>query len=253
MKNPNISRSGKLMPFLVLALWSTSRVCSGQANVLTYHNDNLRTGQNLTETILSPLNVTSSTFGKLFMVSLDGKVDAQPLYVSSVPLPGSHARNVVYAATEHDSVYAFDADTGAIYWKVSLLAAGETSSDQRGCGQVEPEIGVTGTPVIALNAGPHGAIYVVAMSKDKAGNYYQRLHALDITTGAEKFGGPVNIEATYPGWGDNSENGRVIFDPKQYKSRPGLLLLQGVVYTGWGSHCDHRPYSGGILGYDWLT
>ena len=224
-----------------------------QTNVLTFHNDNSRTGQNLAETILSPSNVKSSSFGKLFTVPVDGKVDAQPLYVSSVLIPGTGLRNVAYAETEHDSAYAFDADTGAIYWHVSLLGTGETPSDNRGCSQVTPEIGITATPVIDLTAGPHGTIYLVAMSKDSGANYHQRLHALDIATGAEEFGGPVDVTPTYPGSGDNSTGGHVVFDPKQYKSRPGLLLLNGTIYTGWGSHCDIRPYTGWLVGYNQLT
>src|SRR5580700_292524 len=225
----------------------------GQTNVLTYHNDNMRTGQNLSETVLTPLNVKSATFGKLLNLPVDGKVDAQPLLVSGLTIPGKGTHNVVFVATEHDSLYAFDADTGAAYWQVPLLKPGETSSDERGCGQVVPEIGITGTPVIDLGAGPHGTIYAVAMSKDSSGNYHQRLHALDITTGAEEFSGPVDVQATYPGTGDNSSNGTVVFDPKQYKSRPGLLLVNGVVYTSWGSHCDARPYTGWVMGYSETT
>ncbi|MBV8476147.1 MAG: PQQ-binding-like beta-propeller repeat protein, partial [Acidobacteria bacterium] len=211
------------------------------------------TGQNLTETVLTPANVKSSTFGKLFAVSVDGRVDAQPLYVSAIVIPNQGTRSVVYAATEHGSVYAFDANTGHVYWKTTLLGSGETPSDNRSCGQVSPEIGITATPVIDLSAGPHGTIYLVAMSKDAAGNYHQRLHALDLTTGTEEFGGPTPIAASYPGSGDNSHNGSVIFDPKQYKSRPGLLLLNGTVYTAWGPHCDSRPYTGWIIGYDRLS
>jgi hypothetical protein len=138
----------------------------GQTNVLTYHNDPARTGQNLSETTLTPQNVKPSTFGRLFTVPVDGKVDAQPLIVSAVPIPGHGNPNVVFAATEHDSVYAFDAATGTVYWHVSLLQPGETPSDNRGCGQVTPEIGITATPVIDPAAGPHGTIYLVAMSKD---------------------------------------------------------------------------------------
>lgn len=221
-----------------------------QTDVLTYHNDNARTGQNLTETRLTPTNVRSASFGKVFTASLDGKVDAQPLYVAEVKLGAQGVHSVVFAATEHDSVYALDAQTGQIYWHISTLKSGETTSDARGCNQVTPEIGITGTPVIDLSAGPHGTIFLVAMSKDANGQYYQRLHALDITTGAEEFGGPVNVAASYPGTGDNSSNGSVVFDPKQYKSRPGLLLLNGTVYTGWGSHCDDRPYTGWLMGYN---
>lgn len=217
-------------------------------NVLTFHNDLARTGQNLSETILTPQNVSASTFGKLFTVAVDGKVDAQPLYVSGLSMPGHGKRNVVFAATEHASVYAFDGDSGTVYWQKSLLGAGETTSDDRACGQVTPEIGITATPVIDLTAGASGTIYVVAMSKNGS-TYYQRLHALNLTTGAEEFGGPVAVEASVAGSGDNSSNGRVLFDPKQYKSRPGLTLLNGVVYTSWGSHCDIRPYTGWLIGY----
>src|SRR5450432_1509465 len=224
-----------------------------QSNVLTYHNDNMRTGQNLTETLLTPQNVRFASFGKLFTLPVDGKVDAQPLLVSGVAIPNKGVHNVVFAATEHDSLYAFDADTGVVYWQVSLLKAGETSSDIRGCGQVSPEIGITATPAIDPTAGPHGAIYVVAMSKDSAANYHQRLHAIDITTGAEQSGGPIEIQATYPGTGDNSIGGNVVFDSKQYKARPGLLLVNGVVYTSWSSHCDFRPYTGWTIGYNQVT
>jgi len=221
--------------------------------VVTYHNDQARTGQNPSETTLTPANVTSSTFGKLAFISVDGKVDAQPLYLSNLSIPGGGTRNMLYVATEHDSVYGFDADTGSALWQVSLLASGETTSDNRGCGQVTPEIGVTSTPVIGRKAGPHGTVYVVAMSKDGMGNYFQRLHALDAATGAEQFGGPHNIQAKFPGAGDNSSGGNVIFDPKQYKERAGLLLLNGVVYTTWASHCDIRPYTDWILSFDAST
>jgi hypothetical protein len=225
----------------------------GQANVLTWHNDNARTGQNVSETILTPARVNPKTFGRLLNVFVDGKVDAQPLYVSGLSMPHRGVHNVVFAATEHDSVYAFDANSGFVFWHVSLLKNGEMTSDSRNCGQVVPEIGITSTPVIDLSAGSHGSIYLVAMSKDGRGSYYQRLHALDITTGTEEFGGPVTIAASYPGRGHNSTNGRVIFDPKQYKDRAALLLLSGVVYTSWGSHCDIDPYTGWIIGYHHLT
>ncbi|HEX3682573.1 MAG TPA: RICIN domain-containing protein [Bryobacteraceae bacterium] len=239
-----------LIPLSVFLMATFGRLCLAQVNVLTYHNDNARTGQNLAETKLTLSNVNSTGFGKLFQVTLDGKVDAEPLYVSNVNMPQHGVHNVVFAATEHDSLYAFDADSGAIYWHISALKSGETTSDPRGCSQVTPEIGITSTPVIDLSAGAHGTIYLVAMSKDASGNYHQRLHALDVTTGAEEFGGPVDVAASYSGSGDNSVNGSVEFDPKQYKSRPGLLLLNGTVYTAWGSHCDDRPYTGWLIGYN---
>ncbi|MGB6834302.1 MAG: hypothetical protein WBE24_12655 [Candidatus Acidiferrum sp.] len=224
-------------------------------NVVTYHYDNLRTGQNLNETILTPANVNSTTFGKLGAFTVDGLVDAQPLYLSAVAMPTVGTRNVLYVATENDSVYAFDADsvngnTGTFLWKVSLLATGETASDNRGCGQVTPQIGVTSTPVIDRSRGSHGAIYLVAMSKDANGNYHQRLHALDLTTGAELFGGPTTVQATYPGTGDDSSAGNLVFDPKQYKERPGLLEIGTTIYTMWSSHCDARPYTSWVMSYD---
>ena len=218
------------------------------STVPTFHNDNARTGQNLSETTLTTGNVNVSSFGLLFVLSADGKVDAQPLYVPNLSTSGG-THNVVFIATEHGSVYAFDADHGTQLWQVSTLGSGETTSDDHGCDQVTPEIGVTSTPVIDPTAGAHGTIYVVGMSKDASGNYHQRLHALDLTTGTEEFGGPKEIQASYPGTGDNSSGGSVIFDPGQQLERPGLLLLNGVVYTTWGSHCDIRPYTGWIIGY----
>src|SRR5208282_2550896 len=211
-------------------------------DVLTYHNDIGRTGQNLTETTLTTSNVTSAKFGKLGFYTVDGLVDAQPLYASSVSVPSNGTHNLLIVPTEHGSVYAFDADSGTTIWQVTTLKAGETASDDRGCGQVSPEIGVTSTPVIDRTQGPNGAIYVVAMSKDGSGNYHQRLHALDLALGTELFSGPVDIQATYPGTGDNTNGTSVVFDPKQYKERAALLLLNGVIYTGWASHCDDRPY-----------
>jgi len=234
---------------------ATLTVSSSQTStvsVLTYHNDVARTGQNLNETILTRTNVNSSSFGKLGFLSVTGLVDAEPLYVPNLTVNGA-SHNVVFVATEHDLVYAFDADTFAQLWQVSLTGANETTSDDRGCGQVTPEIGVTSTPVIDPAAGPHGTIWVVAMSKDSSNNYYQRLHALDLTTGAELSGSPITVQATYPGTGDNSSNGNVVFDPAQYKERPGLLLLNGIVYTSWSSHCDASPYTAWVIGYNSST
>ncbi len=222
-------------------------------DVLTFHNDNARTGQNLNESILTTANVNMSTFGKLFTVPVDGKVDAEPLYAGNVGIPGGTAHNLLIVATEHGSVYAFDADNGSQIWHASMLQSGETPSDDHGCGQVTPEIGVTATPVIDRNAGPNGTVYVVAMSKKGAGQYFQRIHALNLATGVETSGGPKDIQASFPGNGDNSSGGMVVFDPGQYKERPGLLLMNGVVYTAWSSHCDIRPYTGWIMGHDQNT
>lgn len=219
-------------------------------DVITYHYDNGRDGQNLNETALTPANVNSTQFGKKGEFTVDGKVDAQPLYLSQVTI-GGQKKNVLYVATEHGSVYAFDADsingtTSAFLWKISTLGSGETTSDNRGCSQVSPEIGITATPVIDRS---RNAIYVVAMSKNSSGTYFQRIHALDLATGQELFGGPKNITATYPGAGDNSSGGNVVFDPKQYKERPGLLQINGTIYTTWSSHCDIRPYTSWVMAF----
>ena len=226
---------------------SPSSPQASSVTVLTYHNDNARDGLNAQETVLTPANVNSTQFGKIGFLGVDGLVDAQPLYAGSLSIGGMN-HNVLYVATEHDSVYAFDADSGAALWHVSLLGSGETTSDDHGCGQVTPEIGVTSTPVIDLTAGSHGAIFVVAMSKN-GGTYFQRLHALDLTTGLD-LTTPATVQAKFPGTGDNSSGGSVVFDPAQYKERPGLLLLNGSVYTFWSSHCDDRPYTGWIIAYD---
>ncbi|HEY3975601.1 MAG TPA: pyrrolo-quinoline quinone [Candidatus Sulfotelmatobacter sp.] len=219
---------------------------------LTWHNNNARTGFDSKETILTLANVNSTTFGKLFVVPADGLVDAQPLYLSNVSISGV-IHNLLIVATEHDSVYAYDADTGANLWQVTTLKSGETTSDQRHCPQVEPEIGITSTPVIARPKTGDPVIYVVAMSKDSSANYHQRLHALDAATGAERFNGPIDISGQYPGTGDNSSGGYVIFDPAQYKERAALLMVGNTVYLAWASHCDFRPYTGWIMGYNATT
>jgi hypothetical protein len=216
-------------------------------DVATFKYDVSRSGQMAAETMLTLDNVNSTNFGLLHNVMLDGKVDAQPLYLSQVPLSGT-AHNVAFVATEHGSVYAIDADSGTPLWQVSLLAAGETPSDTHGCTQVTPEIGVTATPVIDRTAGSHGALYVVGMSIDKSSNYHQRLHALDITTGVELFNGPAEISASAP-----NAAGTTTFAPGQYEERAALLLANGQIYTTWTSHCDAAPYSGWIIAYNAST
>jgi outer membrane protein assembly factor BamB len=217
---------------------------------VTYKNDVARTGQNLSESALTPASVSSASFGKLRTLPVDGKVDAQPLLLSGLTVQGA-AHNVVFVATENDSVYAFDADTGAQLWQVSVLGSGETVSDlpPYGCDQVAPTIGITSTPVIDRSAGAHGTIFVVAMSKtSSSGAYHQRLHALDVTTGAEQLGGPVDVAATFPMIG-----GTTTFDPAQYEERAALLLVGGTLYTSWTSHCDAAPYSGWVIAYSEST
>jgi hypothetical protein len=239
-----VSNSAGSTPSNMVTLTVTSTLPPpSSVNVLTYHNDVGRTGQNLNETILTHSNVNSTSFGKKSFLTTDGLVDAEPLYVSNLQIGGA-AHNVVFVVTEHNSVYAFDADTFTQLWKVSMTPSGETTSDPvNGCGQVSPEIGITSTPVIDLKAGPNGTIYLVAMTKNGS-TYFQRLHALDLTTGADLAGSPVTIQATFPATG-----GTITFAPKQYKERAALLLLNGVIYTSWASHCDIDPYSGWLMGY----
>jgi hypothetical protein len=217
---------------------------TGTTDITTYKYDVSRSGLNATETTLTLSNVNSSSFGLLRKLPVDGLVDAQPLYLSQLTVQGA-AHNVVYAATEHNSVFAFDADTGTKLWQVSLLMSGDSPSDSHTCGQIAPEIGVTSTPVIDRSAGANGTMYVVAMTKDTSGNYHQRLHALDITTGAELLSGPTEITATYTATG----GGISTFDPGQHAERASLLLSGGTLYTAWTSHCDRPPYSGWVISF----
>jgi uncharacterized protein (TIGR03437 family) len=245
------------VPFPALLLLSV--VClDGQVNVLTYHNDLSRTGQNLNETILTPSNLLAGEFGPLFSHPVDGQVYGQPLYMWGLNMAGKGFHNVVFVATEHDSVYAFDADSNAgsnaaPLWQSSFInpLAGVTSvpAANLDCKVITPEVGITGTPVIDPQT---GTLYVVAMTLEDFGQtYVHRLHALDVTTGFERPGSPVEIEASAPGTGDG--NTLVTFQPWLYKERAGLLLLNGVVYTAWSSHCDSGNYHGWLIGYDAKT
>jgi len=230
---------------------------SNHPGTFTYHNDNSRTGQNLNEIALAPSRVNQTQFGKLFSYTVDGYAYAQPLYVANLNIPGQGFHNILYVATQHDSVYAFDADGKVVtpLWRVSFInpAAGITtipSSDiPFGCSDIQPEIGITGTPVIDPAS---STLYVVAKTKEN-GLYFQRLHALDIVTGAEKFGGPVVIQASVPGAGGGSQGGTVAFNPLLENQREGLLLSQGIVYVAFASHCDTPFYHGWVIGYDATT
>jgi hypothetical protein len=241
--------SGSLTHTATLAL--TVAAPSG-VNVSTYHNDNARDGWNSSETVLTPQNVNVNGFGKLRELPVDGKVDAEPLYVSGLSVAGQ-SHNVLLVVTENASAFAFDADSGTQLWQVSALGTNETTSDDHGCGQITPEIGITDTPVIDRTYGPNGAVFFVSMSKDASGNYHQRLHALDLTTGAELAGSPSEIQATFPGNGYGSSNGMQVFDPGQYAERVGLLLMNGQIYLGWTSHCDDDPYTGWLMSYSETT
>lgn len=215
----------------------------------THHADKFRSGVNSQELALSPSTVNKNTFGKLFSRSVDGQVYAQPLIVTNLTIAGAK-HNVVYVATEHASVYAFDADgkITAPFWQHSFInpSAGVTTIPKPSSGLIEPEISITGTPAID---GATGTIYV-AVSTLEHGSIVHRLHALSITTGAEKFGGPVVIQGSVPGtYPPLVVNGRVPFDAQKQFQRPALLFLNGVVYIAFGSFGDSLPYNGWVFAY----
>jgi hypothetical protein len=226
-----------------LTVGATPPSMGSASDITTYKYNVSRTGLNSAETTLTLANVNSTQFGLLRMLAVDGRVDAQPLYLANLTVAGT-SHNVVYVATEHGSVWAFDSDTGTKLWQVSLLKSGESPATN-GCSQITPEIGVTSTPVIDRTT---GIIYAVVMSKDAGSNYHQRLHALDITTGAEMLGGPTDITASYTGTGMP-----ITFNPAQHAERAGLLLSGGTIYTAWTSHCDVAPYSGWVIAFSAST
>ena len=224
--------------------------------IFTYHNDNTRLGQNLSETVLTSGNVNEAQFGKLFSYPVDGQVYSQPLYVANVDVPGKGIHNVVYVATEHDSVYAFDADglSSTPLWQVSFInpqnGISTVPSSLVRSDSVSPEIGITSTPVIVPET---QTIYVLPYT-DESGTLRYRLHALDMTTGAERPNSPVLIQASVPGTGQGSHSGSVSFDSFHQGQRPALLSLNGVIYLAFASgHTDTKPYHGWILGYDAQT
>ena len=232
-----------------------------QVSVLTQRGDISRSGVNASETVLTPANVNTTQFGLLFSYSIDGYVYAQPLYMPNVTINGV-THNVVFIATEHDSVFAFDAESDAganatPLWQITLLdaahgaapGASTVPNEDTDSGDLTPEIGITSTPVIDPSS---GTIYVEGKTNENGG-YVQRLHALDITSGAEKFGGPAVLAAFVPGDGNGSSNGVLNFDPLWQLQRTGLLLLNGIVYMGFGSHGDMGPWHGWILAYNATT
>jgi hypothetical protein len=226
--------------------------------VTTFHNDMSRSGVNAQEHALTNSNVTTATFGKLFSCAVDAAVYAQPLWVANLAIGGG-THNVIFVATQHNTVYAFDADASpcATYWQTgtngvtSLMPPGETwvtSADEAGCTLITPDIGILGTPVIDPAT---GTIYLVTSTKTTSGApFHQRLHALDIATGNEKFAGPREIAAVVPGTGAGSSAGQVSFDPKLNSQRPALLLQNGHVFISWASYCDAGPYHGWLMAYN---
>ena len=228
-----------ILPFLLPLCFAA------HAQMLTSQNDNARTSANPKETILTPANVNPKQFGKVFSLRVDGDIYAQPLYLPDVDIPGKGRHNVLYVATEHDSVYAFDAEGSPAepLWHTSFLdaKAGITTvaAQDVSCPFIRPEIGITPTPVIDART---GTLYVLARTREdqgflKSNRYMQRLHALAVTTGTEKLAGPVVIQA--PG-----------FDSLRELPRAGLLLANGQVYLTWGSSCDVGPYHGWVMAYD---
>lgn len=228
---------------------------NANSQMTTAQYDNARTGAYLNEKTLTPENVNPQRFGKLFTLKVDGDIYAQPLWLANVPIPGRGRHDVVLVATEHDSVYAFDAygTPSTPLWHVSFLKDGVTTVPARdvSCPFTQPEVGITSTPVIDTRA---GTLYVLARTKRAnlpAGKQYrQELHALDIRSGMERSGGPVEIEALEHGSGAGSEGGRLRFDALRENPRAALLLSNGMVYLNWGSSCDVGPYHGWVMAYD---
>ena len=210
------------------------------AGVFTYHNDLSRDGVNGQEYALNTSSVKGATFGKRFSCGTDAAAYAQPLWVANVNIGGG-THNVIIAATQHDTVYAFDADASPCqtYWSQSLLGGGETwvNSGDVNTSDISPDIGIVGTPVIDPNS---NTIYVVSKSKN-GGAFHQRLHALNLSDGSERFGGPQEIAFTWNG---------ITFDPLRQNQRAGLALVNGVVYVAYASHGDNPVYYGWIVGYN---
>ena len=238
----------------ILSVTNHTSNTSGFAGVFTQHNDIGRTGQNVNETVLTPAVVSAAGgISKKFSQPVDGFIYGQPLYVPQVTISGVK-HNVIYVVTENDSVYAFDADSAGgananPLWKVTLLnaahgagsgATATNSSTDNPCTDVIPTVGVTSTPVIDPST---GTMYVESKTNE-SGNFFHRLHALDITTGAEKVFPPATVTATVSG---------IAFDPVMHTNRPGLLLLNGIVYVAYASDCDNQPYHGWIFAYNAAT
>ncbi len=264
---PGSNSSGTANANVTVAITCVSN--SVAVGVYTNKNDNFRSGQNLQETVLTPQNVNVNSFGKLFSYPVDGSVQSQPLYVPNVYVPNPQngsagTYNIVYFATANDTLYAYDADGKVLspLWKVSFINPPGVVPVPGSCAVANvPIIGITPTPVIDPTT---KTMYVEARTLENptdtcTGAYVHRLHALDIATGEEKFGGPVEIQGSVPGIGEGTLNGVVAFDPMKENARPGLLLSQSaqdpnsVVYISTASNEDTQPYHGWVLGYDSQT
>ena len=222
-----------------------------QSDVPTWHYNAQRTGFSSVETLLAPANVVQTTFGKLGSWTADAAVDAQPLFAAGVKI-ASQSHNVLYVATENDTVYAIDTSSGTVLWQKSALGTNETASDDRGCSEITPKVGITATPVLDRNYPTNGAIFFVAKTKDSNGNYHQRLHGLDMTTGAEIAAGPVEIAATYPGAGPAGDGTTYTFDPSKYVEHAALLMNNSTLYLTWSAPCQQGAVnvSSWVMAYD---
>jgi PQQ enzyme-like repeat protein len=220
------------------------------ADALTMHNDGARTGQYLGESFLTPSTVNAAKFGKLGTLITDGQVDVQPLYASGVTLPSGDVRNILYVASEHGSVYAFDAATGSVIWQAGLVGTNEQPADSGTCTSAPQERGITATPVIDRTRGPHGAIYAIANTKDTAGTVVQRIHALDVATGAELFNGPTLIQESADPANAAVATVQQNFNASSYQALAGLQLANGKVFAAWGPTCGTATDSGWVIGFD---
>jgi hypothetical protein len=249
---------GKML-FAMAVLILAANQTFGEA-VLTYHNDNARTGVNTNETQLTLANVNTNTFGLLTKYPLDGYVYAQPLFVPGVKIPGRGTHDIVYVATENDSVYALDANSRAVLWRASLGEGIYIVTNHEFGGRYHknvlqdmlPRVGITGTPVIDASS---ETLFVVALNREvtTTTNYYQRLHALNIATGAEQPNSPVDVTAEFPGTGIGSSHGVVKFDARQQNERCALTLANGRIYIAYSSYADTDPYHGWIIGFNAST
>ncbi len=262
-----LSRSNKLLKsvssrtlLFVLAI-AASPPAPAQTPVamLTYHNDNNRTGANTNETVLTPANVTVNTFGKLFSYTVDGHVYAQPLIMTNLNIPGKGVHNVVFVATEHDSVYAYDADSnaganGGLLWQTNLGISAVTPNSDFGSRygpyhDLNPEMGITGTPVVDPVS---GTLYVDAFTHEGS-SYFHRVHALNITNGTERPSSPVLVAVSVPGGGVGSSSGVLAFNATQHFNRCAMTLASGILFVSFAGYADTDPYHGWILGYNATT